>query len=201
MILDWTDYFVGLTGELEGAPYQLRRTGYTTIPEPRTRPLRREREVKSDARRRTHEVMTTMENGGGVAEPVREGGLPKSFKDAVVEGEGVNGGGEGEVNGAEESVLPKSFAEVVVEGAAEGAEGGVNGHEHTEAGDGDGKSDGEVNGDKKSSGETNGDKKGQRNGDTKGRREQADNHTNDDGGKSYAAAVSTIPHLHPQPTN
>lgn len=148
-----------------------------------------------------------MENGGVVAETPRvevnggeETALPKSFEDAVVEGDAVNGGGEGEVNGGEEgSVLPKSFAEVVVEGAAEGAEGadgperGANGH--TEGGDG------ETNGDKKSSGQANGDRKGQRNGDKKGRREQADNHTKDEGDKSYAAAVSTIPHLHPQPTN
>ncbi|OAF55162.1 diacylglycerol O-acyltransferase 1 [Pseudogymnoascus destructans] len=94
---------------------------------------------------------------------------PKSFADAVVEGEEeLNGVKEGE------TVLPNSFAEVVVEGAKEGADEGE-------------RVGGEGNR------ETNGDKKEQRNGDKKARREQANNHTNDDGGKSYAAALLQPP--------
>ncbi|KFY70727.1 hypothetical protein V499_08978, partial [Pseudogymnoascus sp. VKM F-103] len=188
--LDWTDYFVGLTGELGGAPYEPRApTEYTTAspptPESRTKLLPKRRE----GRDKRAELMTTMavENGiPSVAEPEVREEPTKSFKDAVVEGaddtngrrgEGVNGHGE-----EEETVLPKSFAEVVVEGAKEGADEG-----QSTATNGQKKSAGETNRGKKGTA-TNGDKKGradERNGDKKGRRERANN---DDGGKSYAAA-------------
>lgn len=136
-----------------------------------------------------------MENGGPDTAPARPEVRedldlpPKSFADAVVErpdgrADGADGA-DGEVNGEREgeTVLPKSFAEVVVEGVEEGAEGGVDGEGGgDEEGDGEKKGTGERNGDK-STGKTNGEKKGtketnggkktQRNGDKKGRREQA----------------------------
>ncbi|OBT48672.1 hypothetical protein VE00_00853 [Pseudogymnoascus sp. WSF 3629] len=195
--LDWTDYFVGLTGELGGAPYEVRApTEYTTAspptPESRTRPRSRKPARTAEPRKTKDRVMTTMEVENGipaVVEParqeVREEGevLVKRVEDAVVDGgEGVNGRGEGEVNGKEEgeTVLPKSFAEVVVEGAKEGAYEG----ERTA-----------TNGDKKGhTDERNGDKKDQRNGDKKVRRDKTD-----DGDKSYAALLQPPKPTTPRP--
>ena len=129
--------------------------------------LKRGRGQKRDARRTTRrEIQTMAENGVAVAEPVGREELPKSFKDAVVDGEG-------------ETVVPKSFAEVVAEGVEEGAEEGerVNGE----------------NGDRERNGER---VNGERNGDKKERRGQADQTNGDGGKSyASAVSTIQHPHL------
>ncbi|KFX95618.1 hypothetical protein V490_03758, partial [Pseudogymnoascus sp. VKM F-3557] len=124
--LDWTDHFVGLTGELGGAPYELRHTDddYTTLPitttttaptkkQPQTRakpppPTLRKRRPRErlprediNARHRSRkEKMATTANGNGV--PAAEA------RPEVRE---------------EMDLPPKSFADAVVEGPDGGANG------------------------------------------------------------------------------
>ncbi|KFY13815.1 hypothetical protein V492_03027, partial [Pseudogymnoascus sp. VKM F-4246] len=121
--LDWTDFFVGLTGELPAAPYEGEHEDEFVTPiTPAAKSKSQRTKLVKKRGRATPEKM--VENGAVVAEPaapeVREelNLPPKSFADAVVEGGDKDAGevnGDGVKAGEGETVLPKSFAEVVVE--------------------------------------------------------------------------------------